>query len=54
MQQNTRRSNDAGSVEVVAQSGVPPAAVFSLIHLFDWSGLINTKKGLGDTFQVTR
>jgi len=23
-----------------------------LIHLFDWSGLINTKKGLGDTFQV--
>ena len=28
--------------------------VFSLIHLFDWSGLINTKKGLGDTFQVTR
>merc|ERR1711992_363066 len=23
-----------------------------LIHLFDWSGLINTRKGLGDTFQV--
>ena len=25
---------------------------FSLIHLFDWSGLVNLKKGLGDTFQV--
>ena len=24
----------------------------SLIHLFDWSGLIDKKKGLGDTFQV--
>jgi len=23
-----------------------------LIHLFDWSGLIDKKKGLGDTFQV--
>jgi len=23
-----------------------------LIHLFDWSGLIDMKKGLGDTFQV--
>lgn len=24
----------------------------SLIHLFDWSGLIDKKKGLGETFQV--
>lgn len=23
-----------------------------MIHLFDWSGLIDMKKGLGDTFQV--
>lgn len=26
--------------------------ISSLIHLFDWSGLIDKKKGLGETFQV--